>query len=91
MYQRRLKTFHAIQSDGKRQKRRSLKGGNMKTIVDKEAVDAAKYFQGEVLEIMPDIPREELSDMVGEYIYYQQADVGKDQARAVVRETCMQK
>ena len=63
----------------------------MLSIVDKGIVDAAKYFQGEVLEIMPDIPRGELSDMVGEYIYYQQADVGKDKAREVVRETCAKK
>jgi len=68
---------------------RSLKGGNM--IVDKGTVEAAKYFKAEVLDIMPDIPREELSDMVGEYIYYQQANVGKDEAHEVVEETCLKK
>jgi hypothetical protein len=59
----------------------------MNTTIDKWTVDAAKYFKEEVLEIMPDIPREALSDMVGEYIYYQQADVDKDVAHRVVEET----
>ncbi len=40
---------------------------------------------------MPDIPCEELSDMVGAYIYYQRADVGKDAAHKVVEETCLKK
>lgn len=66
-------------------------GGNMNRTFDKWTVDAAKYFKEEVLDIMPDIPREELCAMVGEYIYYQQADVGRDEARAVVKETCIQK
>jgi len=60
-------------------------------IVDKGTVEAAKYFKEEVLDIMPDIPRKELSDMVGEYIYYQQANVGKDEAHEVVEETCLKK
>jgi hypothetical protein len=63
----------------------------MNRTVDKWTVDAANYFKEEVLEIMPDIPREELSEMVGEYIYYQQADVGMDAAHEVVEETCVQK
>lgn len=57
----------------------------------KYAVDAAIYFKEEVLEIMPDIPRDELSDMVGAYVYYQQADVSKSDARKVVEETCVKK
>jgi hypothetical protein len=60
----------------------------METVADKWTVDAAKYFKEEVLDIMPDISREELSAMVGEYIFYQQASVGKDDARKVVEETC---
>ena len=60
-------------------------------IVDKGTVEAAKYFKEEVLDIMPDIPREELSEMVGEYIYYQQADVTKNVAHEVVEETCIKK
>ncbi len=55
---------------------------------EKWAVDAAKYFREEVLDIMPDIPREELSEMVEEYVYYQQANVGKKEALKVVAETC---
>jgi len=63
----------------------------MNTTIDKWTVDAAKYFKEEVLEIMPDIPREELSEMVGEYIYYQQVDVTKDVAHQVVEATCSKK
>ena len=63
----------------------------MNIIANKGTVAAAKYFKEEILEIMPDIRREELSEMVGEYIYYQQADVGKDIAHEVVVETCIQK
>ena len=59
----------------------------MKTTIDKWTVAAAKYFKEEVLEIMPDISRAELSEMVGEYIYYQQADIGKELAHTVVEET----
>ncbi len=68
---------------------RGLKGDNM--IVDKGTVEAAKYFKGEVLAIMPDIPGEELSDMVGEYIFYQQPYISKDAAHDVVEETCLKK
>lgn len=60
----------------------------MNRTIDKWTVDAAKYFKEEVLDIMPDIRREELSEMVGEYIYYQQVDVGKEEAQQVVEETC---
>jgi len=63
----------------------------MNTTIDKWTVDAAKYFKEEVLEIMPDIPSEELSCMVGEYIYYQQVDVSKDVAHQVVEATCTKK
>ena len=60
----------------------------MNGIGEKLAVDAAKYFKEEVLDIMPDIPREELAQMVGEYLYYQQADVNWSEADKVVQETC---
>ena len=63
----------------------------MKGTSDKWTMEAAKYFKEEVLDIMPDIPREELSEMVGDYIYYQQANVGKDEALKIVEETCIQK
>ncbi len=62
----------------------------MNRTVDKWTVDAAKYFKEEVLDIMPDIPNDMLSEMVNEYIYYQQADVTKDEAHQVV-ETCVAK
>jgi len=63
----------------------------MNKIADTGTVEAAKYFKEEVLDIMPDIPREDLCGMVDEYIYYQQADVSRDQAHRVVEETCIRK
>ena len=57
----------------------------------KWTVDAAKYFKEEVLDIMPDIPTEELSDMVSKYIYYQQADVTANEAHDIVLESCARK
>ncbi len=56
---------------------------------EKRMVDAAKYFKEEVLDIMPDIPRSELSDMVGEYIYYQQPDASKSETLKVAEATCV--
>ncbi len=63
----------------------------MDRTIDKGIVEAAKYFKEEVLEIMPGIPRDELSAMVGEYVYYHQANVGKDQMRKAVEATCARK
>lgn len=62
----------------------------MNRIEDKEMVaEAAKYFREEVLEYIPDIPRQDLCRMVDSYIYYQQSDVTRDEARAVTEETCL--
>jgi hypothetical protein len=63
----------------------------MKGTADTLTMEAAKYFKEEVLDIMPDIPREELSGMVNDYIYYHQATVGKDEAHKIVEETCFKK
>jgi hypothetical protein len=61
----------------------------MNRIENKEmAVDAAKLFTEEVRELMPDIPRKELCDMVDDYIYYQTNDVSKEEAHAIVDVTC---
>ena len=61
----------------------------MNRIEHKETIaDAAKLFKEEVLELMPDIPRTELCDMVDEFIYYQTDDVSRDEAHAVVDVTC---
>ncbi|HWR71677.1 MAG TPA: hypothetical protein VN604_00755 [Nitrospirota bacterium] len=57
----------------------------------KGTVEAAAYFKEEVLEIMPDIPREELSEMVEEYIYYHQPEVSKDEAHEIVEKNCIRK
>jgi hypothetical protein len=53
------------------------------------AVDAAKLFEEEVRELMPDIPRKELCDMVDDFIYYQTDDLSKKEAHAIVEATCI--
>jgi hypothetical protein len=50
--------------------------------------DAATLFAEEVRELMPDISRKELCDMVDDYIYYQTDDVSKEEAHAAVNRTC---
>jgi hypothetical protein len=50
--------------------------------------DAATLFAEEVRELMPDISRKELCDMVDDYIYYQTDDVTKEEARAAVNGAC---
>ncbi len=69
----------------------ALKEGAMNAVETKGTVDAAKYFREEVLDIMPDISPEELSEMVGEYVYYQQVNATKDEAHKAVKETCVAK
>lgn len=64
----------------------------MNRIEKKEtAFDAAKLFEEEVRELIPDIPRTELCDMVDDYIYYQTDDMSKEEARAIVESTCILK
>lgn len=53
-----------------------------------EIADAARLFKEEVIELMPDIPRTELCNMVDEYLYYQTDDVSKEEVHAVVDVTC---
>ena len=64
------------------------KGDVMNKMDEKWMVDAAKYFKEEVLDIWPDVPREELSTMVGEYVYYQQREASMTDTRKVVEATC---
>lgn len=67
-----------------------LKGSIMNRIEKKEtAADAAKLFKEEVLELKPDILRNELCDMVDDYIYYQTDDMSKEEADAIVEATCI--
>lgn len=62
----------------------------MNRIEKKEtAADAAKLFQEEVRELMPDVPRKELCDMVDDFIYYQTDDMSKEEAHAIVEATCL--
>ncbi len=64
----------------------------MNRIEKKEtATDAARLFKEEVRELMPDIPRRELCEMVDEYIYYQTDDLSKQEADAIVEATCILK
>ncbi len=61
----------------------------MNRIEKKEtAPDAARLFKEEVLELKPDIPREELCDMVDDFLYYQTDDMNKEEAHAIVDVTC---
>jgi methionine aminopeptidase len=62
----------------------------MNRIEKKEtAVDAAKLFEEEVRELMPDIPRKELCEMVDDFIYYQTDDLSRKEAHAIVEATCI--
>lgn len=62
----------------------------MNRIESKEKVtDAAKYFKEEVLASSPGILREELCEMVDDYIFYQTDDVSRKEAHAVVEATCL--
>ena len=64
----------------------------MNRIEKKEtATDAAKLFQEEVRELMPDIPHEELCDMVDDFIYYQTDSMSRQEADAIVEATCILK
>ncbi len=63
----------------------------MNRIEKKETVKgAAKLFEDEVLELQPDISRDTLCGMVGEYAYYQQDDVTREDAKGI-EETCLRK
>jgi hypothetical protein len=65
-------------------------GGIMNRIEKKEtAADAAKLFKEEVIELVPGIPREELCDMVDDFIYYQTDDMSKEEAHVIVEATCI--
>jgi hypothetical protein len=55
---------------------------------DRPICEAANYFKEEVLEIMPDIPRDQLIDMVSLYIYYQYG-ITKEEAKKVIAKTCL--
>jgi hypothetical protein len=66
-----------------------LKDASMNRIENKEIIaEAASLFAEEVLELVPDISRKELCDMVDDYIYYQTDDVSKEEAHAVVNGAC---
>ena len=63
----------------------------MNRIESKETVaGAAKLFEEEVREQQPDISSGELCGMVKEYVYYQQDDMTREDARKV-EETCLLK
>ena len=62
----------------------------MNRIEKKEmAADAAKLFKAEVLELKPDIPRNELCAMVDDYIYYQTDGMSREETHAVIKATCI--
>jgi hypothetical protein len=55
---------------------------------DMPICEAANYFKEEILEIMPDISRAQLADMVSLYIYYQYG-ITKEEAKKVIEKTCL--
>jgi hypothetical protein len=60
----------------------------MKIKNDMPICEAANYFKEEILEIMPDISRAQLADMVSLYIYYQYG-ITKEEAKKVIETTCL--
>jgi hypothetical protein len=50
--------------------------------------EAANYFKEEILEIIPEIPIDQLADMVSLYIYYQYG-ITKEEAKKVIEKTCL--
>jgi len=55
---------------------------------DMPICEAANYFKEEILEIMPDISKAQLSDMVSLYIYYQYG-ITREEAKKVIEKTCL--
>ena len=55
---------------------------------DMPICEAANYFKEEILEIMPDIPKAQLADMVSLYIYYNYG-ITKEEAKKVIEKTCL--
>ena len=49
---------------------------------------AARLFEEEVLELIPDIPRTELCDMVDECVYYQADGMSREEVRELVDRSC---
>jgi len=55
---------------------------------DMPLCEAANYFKEEILEIMPEIPTDQLADMVSLYIYYQYG-ITREEAKKVIEKTCL--
>ncbi len=55
---------------------------------DMPICEAANYFKEEILEIMPDISKDQLADMVALYIFYQYG-ITREEAKKVIEKTCL--
>ncbi len=55
---------------------------------DMPICEAANYFKDEILEIMPDISKDQLADMVALYIFYQYG-ITREEAKKVIEKTCL--
>jgi hypothetical protein len=53
-----------------------------------QAPVAARLFEQEVLELIPDITRAELCDMVEDFVYYQTDGLLREEARELVDKGC---
>ncbi len=64
----------------------------MNSIEAKKMFAEAENFKQEILAIMPDIPREKLSEMVGRYVfYYQETGAGSEDMDLKIEEQCARK
>ncbi len=55
---------------------------------DTPVCEAANLFKEEILQIMPDIPRSQLIDMVSVYIYFHYG-ISREEAKSVIEKTCI--
>ena len=55
---------------------------------DMPICEAANYFKEEILEIMPDVAKDQLADMVALYIFYQYG-ITREEAKKVIEKTCL--
>ena len=61
----------------------------MNRIENKEsAPQAARLFEEEIRELLPDISPEELCEMVDAFLYYQTDSMSRTEAHAIVDMTC---
>ena len=62
---------------------------NMDIIENRQlAADTARLFQHEILRVRPDIPPDELHELVFEYLFYRTSDLSRAAVHLLVDEAC---